>query len=456
MKAVTIARRFNHATFQYCPTRKSFLKLRGPEAPKFLNGLVTAKLIPNFIKKNLTTVNPDEDEQLGLDFDESHSNWGLYNEMSFNGSYISRFGTYTGILNSKGRLVTDTILYPSPLCQGSGKRMAWPEYLLEFDSSIAPTISQLVDMHVLTSKVKTKMYDGGLTSWDIRVTLPGVPQNVENPWIGNLLEPSTLTKTPEEALTFAAGVASAMFQGNEDQIIGMYIERRTDQLMEEDGSMGQQFRIVTKSGQDIAKLLNPQGFPMEFKPERVDPAFFRRLRFDQGYVDSVQDYKPESLLPLELNFDFLPNAVSADKGCYVGQELTARTFATGILRKRLVPVSLTNLDAFPLPQDKDYPDINIEPGEEYAQTLADTAPSPFGSSTSSKPKRQRPAGSLIASEGDRGIALLRIEHFKRAFHGEEHDHPFYIATGANKSDKIGVIPKQPFWLQDHEEKDRDV
>ncbi|AQZ17037.1 IBA57 (YJR122W) [Zygosaccharomyces parabailii] len=456
MKAVTIARRFNHATFQYCPTSKSFLKVRGPEAPKFLNGLVTAKLIPNFIKKNLTTINPEQDEQVGLDFDESHSNWGLYNEMSFNGSYISRFGTYTGILNSKGRLLTDTILYPSPLCDGSEKRMAWPEYLLEFDKSIGPIIAQLVDMHVLTSKVKTKMYSDGLTSWDVRVTLPGVPRDVENPWIGNLLEPSTLTKTPDDALRFAAGVASALFQGNESRIIGMYIERRTDQLMEEDGSMGQQFRVVTKGTEDIANLLNPQGFPVEFKRERKDPTFFRRLRFEQGYVDSVRDYKPESLLPLELNFDFLPNAVSADKGCYVGQELTARTFATGILRKRLVPVTLTNLESFPLPQDKEYPDISIEPAKGEIQLDRSTAPSPFGSSTSSRARRQRPAGSLIANEGDRGVALIRIEHFKRAFHGDDDDHPFYISTGQNNEGKIGVIPRQPFWLQDHEDKEDEV
>ena len=32
--------------------------------------------------------------------------------------------------------------------------------------------------------------------------------------------------------------------------------------------------------------------------------------------------------------------VSFDKGCYVGQELTARTHHTGMVRKRVMPVSL--------------------------------------------------------------------------------------------------------------------
>ncbi|GAV48652.1 hypothetical protein ZYGR_0N00560 [Zygosaccharomyces rouxii] len=449
MKAVTIARRFNHATLQYASNKKSFLKIRGPEAPKFLNGLVTSKLLPAFTKKNLTTINPhqeDKNNQLELEFDETHSNWGVFNEMGYNGSYISRFGTYTGILNSKGRLLTDTLLYPSPLCHGTRKSMAWPEYLLEFDPSIGSTLNKMLDLHVLTSKVKTKLYEGGFTSWDMRILLPGLQAEDENPWISNVLEPSTMTKNPQDAQAFAAGLASALFQGNEAQVIAMYIERRTDQLIEADGSMGQQFRVVTKNGVDLKSILNPQGFPFEFKLEEVDPAFFRRLRFEQGYIDSVQDYTAESLLPLELNFDFLPNAVSADKGCYIGQELTARTFATGILRKRLVPVTLFNPENYPLPQGKQYPDISMEPDPNETRKPSANS-NPFGNTKT--PKRQRPAGSLIASEGNKGVAMLRIEHFKRAFHSEEDDKPFYIATEDGK--RIGIIPSQPFWLLDHEE-----
>lgn len=452
MKGIIIARRFNHATLQFAPIKKSFLKIRGPEAPKFLNGLVTSKLLPSFTKKNLTTINPElegENDQFELDFDENHSNWGIFNETGYNGSYISRFGLYTGILNSKGRLLTDTILYPSPLCYGTKKSMAWPEYLLEFDPSIGSSLNNMLNLHILTSKVKTKFYQDELISWDMRILLPGLHANEENPWIHNVLDPSTVTKNPKDAHDFAAGLASALFQGNETKIGAMYIERRTDELMEADGSMAQQFRIVTKKNLDLKSILNPQGFPFEFKIEEVDPAIFRKLRFEQGYVDSVQDYRPESLLPLELNFDFLSNAVSADKGCYIGQELTARTFATGILRKRLAPVTLVNPENYPLPQDKQYPDIIIQPDPNQTdQQNATPATNPFGNSKSTA-KRQRPAGSLIASEGDKGVALIRTEHFKRAFHGEEHDNPFYIPAGDDK--KIEIIPEPPFWLRDYEE-----
>lgn len=45
---------------------------------------------------------------------------------------------------------------------------------------------------------------------------------------------------------------------------------------------------------------------------------------------------------LETNQELL-NAISFDKGCYLGQELTARVFHTGFVRKRIMPVLLQNV-----------------------------------------------------------------------------------------------------------------
>ncbi len=46
-----------------------------------------------------------------------------------------------------------------------------------------------------------------------------------------------------------------------------------------------------------------------------------------------------SAVPLEYNLDGL-NAISFSKGCYVGQELVARTHFQGMIRKRLMPITL--------------------------------------------------------------------------------------------------------------------
>lgn len=46
-------------------------------------------------------------------------------------------------------------------------------------------------------------------------------------------------------------------------------------------------------------------------------------------------------MPLEYNLAGL-NAISFDKGCYVGQELVARTHHRGVIRKRLLPLRFLN------------------------------------------------------------------------------------------------------------------
>ena len=44
-------------------------------------------------------------------------------------------------------------------------------------------------------------------------------------------------------------------------------------------------------------------------------------------------------MPLEYNLDAL-GGISYTKGCYVGQELVARTHNRGVVRKRLMPVAI--------------------------------------------------------------------------------------------------------------------
>jgi folate-binding protein YgfZ len=67
-------------------------------------------------------------------------------------------------------------------------------------------------------------------------------------------------------------------------------------------------------------------------------------RLALGLPDGSRDMEPEKTVLLEAGFDEL-NGVSWSKGCYMGQELTARTKYRGLLKRRLVPVSI----AGPLP-----------------------------------------------------------------------------------------------------------
>ena len=62
-----------------------------------------------------------------------------------------------------------------------------------------------------------------------------------------------------------------------------------------------------------------------------------RHRLMLGLPDGSRDMEAEKTTLLEAGFDEL-HGVSWTKGCYMGQELTARTKYRGLLKRRLVPV----------------------------------------------------------------------------------------------------------------------
>ena len=67
---------------------------------------------------------------------------------------------------------------------------------------------------------------------------------------------------------------------------------------------------------------------------------YDKLRISLGLPDSSRDMKIEKSTLLESGFDEL-NGVSFNKGCYIGQELTARTKHRGLIKRRLIPIHLT-------------------------------------------------------------------------------------------------------------------
>lgn len=111
---------------------------------------------------------------------------------------------------------------------------------------------------------------------------------------------------------------------------------------------------------------------------------YERLRLRLGVPAGSRDMPVDKAFLLESGFDEL-GGVDWQKGCYVGQELTARTKYRGLVRKRLLPVTIEG----PMPQ----------PGT--AVMLGD-----------------RPAGDLRSVQDGMGLALLRLEMVAAAGKGE--------------------------------------
>lgn len=72
---------------------------------------------------------------------------------------------------------------------------------------------------------------------------------------------------------------------------------------------------------------------------RTDATDYDRLRLSLGIPDGSRDLVPEKSLLMESGFDDL-NGIDWSKGCYIGQELTARMKYRALVKKLLVPVTV--------------------------------------------------------------------------------------------------------------------
>ena len=84
---------------------------------------------------------------------------------------------------------------------------------------------------------------------------------------------------------------------------------------------------------DRDRLAGPTGFAA------ADFAAYDRWRLALGVPDGSRDLVTDKSILLESGFDEL-HGVDWQKGCYVGQELTARTKYRGLVKKRLFPVRI--------------------------------------------------------------------------------------------------------------------
>jgi len=69
------------------------------------------------------------------------------------------------------------------------------------------------------------------------------------------------------------------------------------------------------------------------------PEDWDRYRLEAGLPEGSKDLEADRTILLEAGFDELAG-VSWSKGCYMGQELTARTKYRGLVKRRLVPVAV--------------------------------------------------------------------------------------------------------------------
>jgi hypothetical protein len=159
------------------------------------------------------------------------------------------------------------------------------------------------------------------------------------------------------------------------------------------GALGARFLGPRESGLEaIAKA----GFA------RADDDAYDRHRLALGVPDGARDLPPEKALPMEAGFDEL-NGIDWQKGCYMGQELTARMKYRALVKKRLLPVIIDG--ALPAP------------GTAITRDGAE-------------------AGELLSGRDGHALALLRLDAVAAAAGGAA------LVAGTAR-----VVPAQPDWVK---------
>ena len=88
---------------------------------------------------------------------------------------------------------------------------------------------------------------------------------------------------------------------------------------------------------DLGTHILANGAKINVSLDQID--IWHTARITAGIPEGAIDLTPERALLLEAGLDQL-GAVDFEKGCYVGQEVTARTHYRGLVKRRLVPITI--------------------------------------------------------------------------------------------------------------------
>lgn len=159
-------------------------------------------------------------------------------------------------------------------------------------------------------------------------------------------------------------------------------------------------RIIAPQTNDIKSM-----FPTQtFSNGTNDGKLYQRHRYQLGIAEGIRELETGKSFPLESNCEYL-HGISFHKGCYLGQEFTARTHYTGVIRKRLMPIELLG-------------ELPIDCSRNIESTHGDIL------------------GKLKGFDNGWGIGLLKVEQTLKQ------ESPFVVG---NKTTFVGGKTKKPFW-----------
>ncbi|KOB73456.1 hypothetical protein OBRU01_10720, partial [Operophtera brumata] len=241
---------------------------------------------------------------------------------------------YAMFLNNRGRVLYDTLIHKYD-----------NSFMIECDKNVLSLLHRHLKLYKLKRKVEIGDVNNNLKVWAF-------------------IAPPEIEADPQSNIN--------LYKDPRLSDIGYNINIYKDPRLENLG-----YRILSHASLNEDTMANVVG--KEVTIEKCEKGY-KHLRYTLGVSEGACDLPPGTSFPLEANCDYL-HGVSFHKGCYIGQELTARVHHTGVVRKRIMPLKFS---------------------EEVANLEVDSVISASGNPKSN-------LGKLKGFVGNYGLGLVRIK-----------------------------------------------
>lgn len=229
----------------------------------------------------------------------------------------------TAFLSNKGRVIAgDVLAFVNPVRTSVGER---DSFLLDIPKDLAPALLRHLALYKLRAKLSLRDVSEHYHAWAILGTA--------------------------EALTSALDSLAATLWGdaaNNETRDGIPVGGAVsgDPRLRDDAPPTLGLRVLAPASFDVASPIE-QGSAVAVQTAGLD--VYDWVRMTHAIAEGRE---LANRIPLECNLERL-EGVSFSKGCYIGQELTARTHFKGQVRKRLMPLLLQSEDAVTVGPESD-------------------------------------------------------------------------------------------------------
>ncbi|CAD8050681.1 unnamed protein product [Paramecium primaurelia] len=205
----------------------------------------------------------------------------------------------TLFLNTNGRIISEAILHRPQIQQNGQWQYCNDEIWIDIDKDLKSTLVNHIKKFLIRKKVSITDYEDQLYIFQVYGSEVKLNNQEGEPIID-----------PENDLSEESDYRNIVAVDPRSSSIGI--------------------RMVTNDQPDIKED--------EIKVEKKEHFDISRL------TEAIFEGKEVvNKIPFQVNFDFW-NSINLNKGCYVGQELTARSYHTGVIRKRLLPFKIVSND----------------------------------------------------------------------------------------------------------------